>query len=288
LFAALSLSACTGDPDFTRPDEVDVGDVDSPRVPDPPDLRFQWVGAFPTYHENLQTNVVTTPSAGGTTRTVTGAYTWSPLQLGSEESWEMVSFTPTSAIAQMVSVAQAGLLADVETDLAALLESHGVVTSLDYGFRTYALTMTTPVSGNPVYNEQAVETDRASFEAWAAMVGTHGYVVTALSGDGTTIHALAFAPVGEARTFETQVVDATAATLVARASDLAAGGYTITAFGHDGNTTRILVGTRPTGVTTPRAIASGGEPSAMLAEGYAVVAWDWDVVSDSGLVILER
>jgi len=281
----------------SSPQLPDAAPDAAPDAPPPrgkvPDLRFQWVGAYPGYEQSLFINI-----APELTLTDRGDFSWAPLELttaldGHDASWELTKFTPVAAIEPMESVAKGGDLATMAGDIAALVSSNHVITSLDITARGYGLVATAPLSSSPTYGAISIDTDRAGLAAWAAEQGRLGHVVTAVARNDTAIRALAFARSDDTSTYEAQVADATFSTLVATATSLAADGYIITAFGRNGEGPLLLVGTRPTGATTPRTIMTQTAISPDLADHGALVAWVFDPGTGdpstfANLAILER
>ena len=260
-----------------------------------PDLRFQWVGAFSSYSVGGFANEGVSGGAGGSLGH-SGPLGLSPLQMTTtglvpgNYDWSVMSFRPQVAIEDLRTIVKAGPLASLATDVSELIAQGHVITSLDLMPDAYALVATAPVSGVPSYPAATIETDRSNLGTWAAGEGARGRVVTAVSANGSLIHAQAFGRTGDPAAYETRIVDATSETLAAQAVALAADGYIVTAFGRSGPAGLILIGTRVAGVTTPRSIRTQTTRGASLEDGYAIVAWVFapDLVPDHDLAILER
>lgn len=280
---------CGGSPMETPDAMPDAAPDAAPDVPPAParapDLRFQWVGAFASYSQGI----ITDESPTGAIISH-GPWVWSPLEMSvpGAPAWFITDFAPQELIEDLDSTVTAGpvsMLADEEAKLLAQCE---VITSLDVTSDGYGLVATAPASRVPAYTGTAIDTDRAGLATWAASEGMRGHVVTAVSGNGSSIHALSFARDGDTATYETRIADATSATLESEAKAIAADGYIVTAFGRNGDGPLLLVGTRPAGVTTPRTITTQAMNPDLSSFG-AVVAWVFDpMLPGSELVILER
>jgi len=279
------IVGCGGSP-METPDAMPDAAPDAPPAPArAPDLRFQWVGAFASYSQGI----ITDESPTGAIKNH-GPLVWSPLEMAvpGEAAWLITDFAPLELIEELDSTVTAGpvsMLADEEAELLAQCE---VITSLDVTSDGYGLVATAPVSRVPAYTGTAIDTDRAGLATWAASEGMRGRVVTAVSGNGSSIHALSFARDGDTATYEIRIADATPATLESEAKAIAADGYIVTAFGRNGDGPLLLVGTRSAGVTTPRTITTQAMNPDLSSFG-AVVAWVFDpMLPGSELVILER
>ena len=293
----VTLAGCgdaSSTPDATTPESP----PDAPLPHELPDLRFQWVGAFPTYAQRVRSNI-----APRLRLSLQGELVWAPLELKALDTppravgWFLTDFTPTVSIDTVESIAATGDDFDLDEPLTDFLANHYVITSLDIYPVGYGLIanrpIATPIHSALAYMGHSIDIDRAGLDAWVADEGQHGRVVTAISPtvDGTALRALSFERTGDTTVYEPQVADATYSTLAATATTLGAGGYIITAFGRNGDGPVLLIGTRVAGATTPRTITVQTTLPRLGDQG-ALVAWLGDYTPSAPpfteLVILER
>ena len=113
--------------------------------------------------------------------------------------------------------------------------------------------------------------------AAAAADAAAGWVITAISANGSDVTYFAYSWQGDASArYEVQVATATAAEAPAAGAQLAAAGYIITAAGlSDASGDVFLVGTRVAGDTAPRPLIiaqTSSDIAAAQKSGYANVA----------------
>lgn len=284
---ASCVAACGGSP--AKPDAPPEPVLDA-FICKAPDLRFQWVGAFSSYASGTVARVGFT---GGTGAMVEhrGPTALSPLQLTTTGltpgtySWSVLAFTPRLAMEDLHAIAQTGRLAALTQDAGDLIARGHVIASLDVTTDAYALVAMAPASGEPSYSGAGIDASRAELATLAASEGARGRVVTALSGNGSTLHARTSGRTGDTTIYETRVLDATPGTLAAQAAALASDGYIVTAAGRNGDNALIVIGTRPSGGAAARAIKTQNAQGVNVDDGSAIIAW---VAGASDLVVLQR
>ncbi|HJZ88696.1 MAG TPA: hypothetical protein VKN99_26160 [Polyangia bacterium] len=273
-----------------------------------PDLRFKWIDAFPKFSLNVCTNVL----CGSNTHH--DQFAWIPVGMGSgdatdaqldagplpSDSWISADFTPTAQIENMTSVLLVGRPGMMQSTLDDLFAQHLVITSLDTSDdHFFGSTASGPTGGSEYADHRIFMGARAQLDAWATSEGTSGRVITAVTSDRALVQAYSFGRSGDTSTYETRLADATFDNLAAQASMLASEGYFLTAFGRVNPEPFagpfVLVGTRPSGATSPRtartqAVTTTSYCSAIAADlqdGFAIVGWAFDI-NDRYFIISER
>jgi hypothetical protein len=250
----------------------------------PLDLRFQWVGApyAPSYVTGSDLIVGLRSTWGGT---------GSPLAVGMGSFW-WYHVDPT--VPGMTIAYEASALAALPPDWASALPPDTVVTSLDLevgsGAYAMALSQTTQAGEFTPVVQGSVALDQ--LQAVAASEGASGRVLTAVSFQGGLVTYVSYGwSRARSATYEAKVVGVKLDMVVPEALGLAAEGYAITAFGagDDAANGLVLVGTRPQGETTPRAlqVVTPG-PGRLPIDGYAIVGYFFDPAASALRVIAEQ
>lgn len=262
-----------------------------PRPPKPGDLRFHDVDAFPLGIQwNLSTAVV---GHGSSTFTNQAG---SPLEIGwpgpvqstgqQDMGWNLfVGPLPEGAPTRTTKYLT-GILSNFPTDLASLVASDTVITSLDFdaGENGYGVQVVQTTAGDGGYVMSSQTLASSGLPGAAAQEGALGRVITALSLNAGQVTYVSYGWQGDPSTvYETNVANATTDTLVSVASNLAQAGYFITGFGGNDQDGFILVGTRVQGDSTPRPI---NQPLNQYSRGYSPVIYVFNPNNSSAPDIL--
>jgi hypothetical protein len=226
-----------------------------------PDLRFKWVGAGVKLQFHNFTLLSSEPS---TSFNDSGPYGVAPLVLSGESlgSSDNAFGFSVPELEPMTAVGISGPLANLMTDLDALVGARAIVVSLDTALAADGsyIAVLSGSSGGAIYGSYSHgTTTSAELANWIATETSPGQVVTALGPTAAGLFVAASGRQGDSTRYETQVVTATLDDLVPQLQGLAADGYVITAFGRDGAGTDamssfVAVGNRAPGQTAARTL----------------------------------
>lgn len=296
LIAMVAGSGCgMGNPaPATAPDAAADAAAGDAALPDPPDLRFKFVGAFPESSPQIWVG-----DPLGAIGTAPG-FMWSPT------AWEAVDssflfkgyiFGPPTMQPPATSI----LAGDTNDDIDAGLETAEhkyVLTSLAFTSAGWGYTGTAPSVGYLADSYDVVTHSSDTADELVDQVfrdADLGLITTAIGFDGTHIRYASYRLHGDTQTYLMTVRTGPPEDLAAMLQELGSRGEYITAFGQVDATNYAIVGTRISGATPPRSVAIAPDKAPdgsitageLIAQGYVVVGAYFDA-SDTAQFLLEK
>lgn len=270
LFAcvAMVLTASTGCGEHRAATEI-VTRPDSIATPvDATDLRFKGVGAPPG------AALLGFSAFAGSSSAIIRNSTGTPLEMtpcgpfggGPNCSWPYAIFSPRSGLAGVNSIYFSDVLANFTTDVtemqtgglttASAERLGGVITGLiiDEASKVFAVSALQPPDMDEYVEVQGAVAP-TELHAAATRMGLRGQVVTAIAFRDSTVVYVAYGRTSASpTTYEVAIAQARFDDVRVQAAELGDAGYIITAVGGDQGRGYVLVGTRPSGRTTPHPV----------------------------------